>query len=104
MKIAGFCDNDTAMGLRLGGIKEIFVPVGNEKELWFEISKRDDIGVLLITEAIADEIKKYLDDFRIRNNIPIIIEIPDKTGRTEGHVDFVSHLIKKAVGIEVDKK
>lgn len=104
MKLAAFCDKDTATGLRLAGIKEIFVPHRNEKEIWFKIIDRDDIGVIFITEEIAGSIAKYLKDFRLRNNIPIIVEIPDKHGRKKDHVDFVSHLIKKAVGIEVNKK
>lgn len=104
MKIAGFCDRDTAVGLRLSGIKEIFIPKENEKELWFEIIERDDIGILFITEEIAEILDKYLKDFRLIHNIPIIVEIPDKKGHRKDHVDFVSHLIKKAVGIEVSKK
>ena len=55
------------------------------------------------TEKIAEDLGKYLKEYRIRNNIPIIVEIPDKKGRISEHVDFVSHLIKKAVGIEVKK-
>jgi V/A-type H+-transporting ATPase subunit F len=104
MKLAAFCDRDTAAGFRLAGLKEIFVPDGNEKDIWFNIIEREDIGVLFITEEIAEVIDKYLRDFRIRNTIPIIVEIPDKKGRKKDHVDFVSHLIKKAVGIEVSKK
>ncbi len=104
MKIAGICDNDTAMGLRLAGIKEVYVPNGDAVKIWNEVSDRDDIGIVFITEKIVEDIGKYLKDYRIRNNIPIIIEIPDKKGRISDHVDFVSHLIKKAVGVEVDKK
>ena len=55
-------------------------------------------------KKIAEELGKDLKDFRLINNIPIIVEIPDKKGRKKEHVDFVSHLIKKAVGIEVSKK
>lgn len=104
MKIAALCDPDTAVGLRLAGIHEIFI----EKEkniinLWNEISQKNDIGILFITEKIAYNLGKYLKDYRIRNNLPIIVEIPDKTGRLKGHVDFVTHLIKKAVGIEIKK-
>ena len=72
-------------------------------ELWNEISIKDDIGIIFITEVVAEALDKYLKDFRIRNNLPIIVEIPDKNGRKKDHVDFVSHLIKKAVGIEVNK-
>jgi V/A-type H+-transporting ATPase subunit F len=63
----------------------------------------DDIGIIFITEEIAETLDKYLKEFRIRNNLPIIVEIPDKKGRRKDHVDFVSHLIKKAVGIEVNR-
>jgi V/A-type H+-transporting ATPase subunit F len=104
LKIAAFCDSETAVGLRLVGVKDLFIPNNNERELWNQIKERNDIGILFITEKIAEILDKYLKDFRLINNVPIIIEIPDKKGRIKEHVDFVSHLIKKAVGIEVNKE
>lgn len=104
MKLAALSDKDTAVGLRLAGIQELFVPNGNAKEIWNQIIERDDIGILFVTEKIAEELDKYLKDFRIRNIIPIIVEIPDKKGRLKDHVDFVSHVIKKAVGVEISKE
>jgi V/A-type H+-transporting ATPase subunit F len=103
MKIAAFCDHDTATGFRLAGVKDIFIPVGNEKEIWNKITERNDIGILLISEQISQNLDKYIRDYRYANNIPIILEIPDKKGRIKDHVDFISYLIKKAVGIEVNR-
>ena len=103
MRLAALCDDDTAVGMRLAGVNDIFIPNGNTMDVWNKITDRDDIGILFITEKIAEDLGKYLKDFRIRNNIPIIVEIPDKKGRIDDHVDFVSHLIKKAVGIEIKK-
>jgi len=103
MRLAAFCDNDTAVGMRLAGVNDLFIPNGNAVDIWNQITERNDIGILFITEKIAKDLGKYLKEFRIRNNIPIIVEIPDKKGRIADHVDFVSHLIKKAVGIEVNK-
>ena len=103
MRLAAFCDNDTAVGMRLAGVNELFIPNGDTLDVWKQVAERDDIGILFITERIAEDLGKYLKEFRIRNNIPIIVEIPDKKGRITDHVDFVSHLIKKAVGIEVKK-
>ena len=103
MRLAAFCDNDTAIGMRLAGINDLFTPNGDTLDVWNKITERDDIGILFITEKIAEDLGKYLKEYRIRNNIPIIVEIPDKKGRISDHVDFVSHLIKKAVGIEVNK-
>jgi len=104
MKLAAFCDIDTAVGMRLAGVSELFIPNGNTLDIWNQIIKRDDIGILFVTEKTAEDLGKYLKDFRIRNNIPIIVEIPDKKGRIKDHVDFISHVIKKAVGVEISKE
>ena len=101
MKIAAFCDNDTAVGFRLAGIQDLFVSNGNTKELWNKFCERDDIGILFITERIAEALGKYLKEFRVSNDTPIIVEIPDKKGKMKDHVDFISQLIKKAVGVEI---
>ena len=104
MKIIGIGDNDTIMALRLAGIKELYTPDGDEVSIWNKIIEKEDIGIIIITENIADKIGNYIKDFRNRNTIPLIIEIPDKKGRKKDHIDYISHLIKKAVGVEVKKK
>ena len=103
MKIAAFCDKDTAMGFRLSGIKEIYIGEENEITTWNKIIEKDDIGIILINEDIVEKLGKILNEFRLRNNIPIIIEIPDKKGRKKDHIDYISYLIKRAVGIELKK-
>jgi len=104
MKLAALCDEDTAVGLRLVGIKETYVPKEDSAKIWKELSERDDIGIIFITEQIVEDLQRELKDFRLQNNIPIILEIPDKKGRLQDHADFVSHLIKKAVGVEISKE
>jgi V/A-type H+-transporting ATPase subunit F len=103
LKIAVLGDIDTAAGFRLAGIHDVFITNKNEREIWNKICERDDIGILFITEKIAEALGKYLKEYRISHDTPIIVEIPDKKGRLEGHVDYISHLIKKAVGVEVEK-
>ncbi len=104
MKLAAICDKDTAIGLRLAGIKETHVNEENPNKIWNEISQREDVGIIFITEKVARDLGRNLKEFRIRNNIPIILEIPDKKGRSKEHIDYVSSLIKKAVGIDVGKQ
>ena len=104
MKLAGLCDKDIAAGLRLAGIKELFIPETNELILWNKIKERDDIGILFITEEIVRTLGNHLKDYRLIHNLPIIVEIPNKKGRKKDHIDFVSHLIKKAVGVDIDKE
>jgi len=104
MKLAALCDEDTAVGLRLAGIKETYVPKDDSAKIWKELSERDDIGIIFITEQIVEYLQRELKDFRLHNNIPIILEIPDKSGRRKDYADFISHLIKKAVGVEISKE
>ena len=103
MKIAGICNKDIAVGLRFAGVQELYVPDENAVNIWKELSERDDIGVVFVTEEIAENIGKHLNEYRLRNTLPIIVEIPDKKGRRTDRVDYISHLIKKAVGIEISK-
>ena len=105
MKLAALCDQETAVGLRLAGIRDLYTPQGsNLTALFQELTKRTDVGVVLITEKIAHGLGSMLKDFRIHQKYPIFIEIPDKKGKLEDHVDIVSHLIKRAVGMDVSKK
>lgn len=103
MKILSFCDKDTSVGLRLAGITNTYIPDENAINSWNKITDRDDIGIILITESLAEKLGKILKEFRLRNNIPVIVEIPDKKGRKKEHIDYISHLIKKAVGVEVKR-
>jgi V/A-type H+-transporting ATPase subunit F len=104
MKLAAICDKDTAMGLRLAGIQNIHINPTNILNLLDEMTQDNDVGVIYITEALAEQFKRDLKDYRMTHYIPIIVEIPDKTGHSPDHVDFISHLIKRAVGIDVSKK
>jgi V/A-type H+-transporting ATPase subunit F len=105
MKVAALCDKETAVGLQLTGVRECYVPDSETAlTLFHELTKRTDVGVVIITEKIAQNLDAALKDFRLHKKTPIIVEIPDKTGKIKDHVDIVSLLIKRAVGIDVSKK
>ncbi|MBS3778301.1 MAG: hypothetical protein KGY50_03290 [Candidatus Thermoplasmatota archaeon] len=106
MNVIALCDKDTAAGLQLAGIKTVYVPSKEKTALQYFHQIEDNIesiGIIIVTEQIAEDIGKELNEFRLRNIIPIVIEIPDKHGRKPDHVDYVSHLIKKAVGMEINR-
>ncbi len=106
MNVIAISDKDTAAGLRLAGIQTVYVPTKDHSSLhyWHEIEDNiESIGLIIITEQIAEQIGKELNEFRLRNIIPIIVEIPDKHGRKEDRVDYISYLIKKAVGMEIKR-
>jgi V/A-type H+/Na+-transporting ATPase subunit F len=107
MNIIGFCDTDTAIGLRLAGIKDVRIPnldLSDLMNLWNAVEEESDtIGLIFITENLAEHLGQQLKEYRLRNTIPIVIEIPDKKGRKKDHIDYVSYLMKKAVGMDIKK-
>jgi vacuolar-type H+-ATPase subunit F/Vma7 len=104
MKIVAICDESVAIGLELAGVHEVYVPDGDEKELFQDIVNRDDVGILFITEDVAKTISRDLKEFFLQGKeFPIIVEIPGKE-KVEGYVDNISALIKRAVGISVERR
>ena len=104
MKIVAICDETTAVGLELAGVHEVYVPEGDEREIFRDIINREDVGIMFITENIAKSINRELKEFFLQGKeFPIIVEIPGKE-RVEGYIDNISTLIKRAVGVSVDRR
>ncbi|MEM2110048.1 MAG: V-type ATP synthase subunit F [Candidatus Odinarchaeota archaeon] len=102
MKITVVADEDTVLGLKLAGVNETYTvtsPVEAENKIR-ELAERPDVGLIIITEQIGVKIRKLINDI-IRKGIPIILEIPDKTGPMKGVEDPIRELVKKAVGVDI---
>jgi V/A-type H+-transporting ATPase subunit F len=102
MKIGVVGDFDTVTGFRLAGVKETYDV--EEPEAAVEALKKlmkEDIGVIIITERLADQIRDETEELIEEKTLPIIVEIPDKKGPIEGKADPIMALIKKAVGVEI---
>jgi V/A-type H+-transporting ATPase subunit F len=106
--IAVIGDKDTTLGFAIAGIKHIFyVETGQKatKDALESCLSNPEIGVVIITERVADSIRDDIDRLKMDKTLyPIIIEIPDKQGEIPGRKDPISLLIKRAIGVEVTKK
>lgn len=108
--IAIIGDNDTVTGFRLGGIKEGIVISNEESEKAREEAEealdtlvKSDISIIFITEVIADNIREYINKKIGSDVLPMIIEIPDKSGPSERDSDPMGELIKRVIGVEMVK-
>ena len=109
-KIAIIGDQDTLTGFELAGIKEIYrAEITDEKSvaeverILKNLLRREDIGLILITERIADKLRKTIEEIEVKKEevFPIIIEIPDKKGPVQRVVLPLQKLVRRAIGIEV---
>ncbi len=103
-KIAIIADQDTVTGFMLGGIKEGY-PVEDAEEAGktLEDLVRKDYSVIITTEKIGDELREKIDNLTSERALPMIIEIPDKTGSIERETDPLRELIKRVIGVEMVK-
>lgn len=102
--VAVIGDIDTVTGFQLGGIKiSKVVETSKDAENALDELINEKISIIIITEKIADDIRKYMDKKIGSDVLPMIIEIPDKSGPSDRDSDPMGELIKRVIGVEMVK-
>jgi V/A-type H+-transporting ATPase subunit F len=102
MKAFLISDNvDTEVGMRLAGVKGTIVhdKAGILKEL-NNITSNKEIGIILITEKMASLVRDEIDKIKLRMDVPLIVEIPDRHGTTRGK-DSITRYVKESIGLKI---
>ncbi|MCD6121183.1 MAG: V-type ATP synthase subunit F [Spirochaetales bacterium] len=106
MKFYLITDNiDTQIGLRLVGVKGVTVHTKKEvldalESLKARLKEREDIGILLITEKIAELIPDELNEMRLSKKLPLVTVIPDRHGSRRPK-DFITRNVEEAIGVKI---
>lgn len=103
MKISVVADHTTVTGFRLAGVKDCHEVEKPEdaKEVLKALSKEEDQGMIIITEAIAEKMRDEIDAMTEGRVTPLVVEIPDSKGPLPDKEDLIRKLVKQAVGIEI---
>ncbi len=105
MEIALIGDRHTVYGFRLAGIRKTFLMEEISQDIRETLKGlfSDNIGIILVTEKVAEEIGNILEEVdRFRKGImPIIVEIPDSGGPLPERIDPIRGLIKRTIGFEI---
>ena len=101
MKYFVISDNaDTLVGLRLAGIPGCRVSTREETLAAIDAAVSDpDVGILLITEALAALCPDKLDPLKLSAQTPLVVEIPDRHGARSK--DSITRYIREAIGVKV---
>jgi V/A-type H+-transporting ATPase subunit F len=102
MKMFLISDNlDTKIGMRLAGIEGVVVHEKDEVlDMLTKALKDIDIGIILITEKLADLVQNELYRMKLAYQTPLIIEIPDRHGSKKA-VDAITHYVREAIGLKI---
>lgn len=106
MKIGVIGDSNTVLGFRLAGVRETYETEEPLKalEALKILFKDNEMGLIIITERIADKLRAEIDKLTEGMVTPLIVEIPDKGGAVERKVDPIKEMVRRAVGIEIKFK
>lgn len=102
MKMYLISDNvDTLVGLKIAGIDgEVLHTEKEVLECIEKIRARKDIGIIIITEKIAELIPGKMNEIKTSKYLPLIVEIPDRHGSNKGD-DWILRYIKEAIGLKI---
>jgi V/A-type H+/Na+-transporting ATPase subunit F len=102
MKAFLISDNvDTAVGLKFAGIQSVVLHMREDiLEKVNELKKNKEIGIIILTEKIAELIEDRVREIKLSKEIPLIVEIPDRHGTIKGQ-DSILKYVKESVGIKI---
>lgn len=102
MKFFLLSDNvDTLTGMRLAGIKGVLVHEREEIIAALEDAcSSSEIGILLVTEVLAEKVSEELKSIRLDASKPIVTIIPDRHGERR-RSDYITNYIKESIGLKI---
>jgi V/A-type H+-transporting ATPase subunit F len=94
-------DEDAVLGFGLVGVAGAVVrSQAQAREAFSTALEQTDIGIIIITERIADLIRPQVDRFVFTRNFPLIVEIPDRKGPLTGKPG-IREMVNQAIGIKL---
>lgn len=95
-------DEDTVRGFQLAGVDGAVATLPAQAATALrEAAAQPGIGIVILTEAVADGIRGQIETLRLERDRPLIVEIPGPSGALPGR-RTLPHLIRHAVGINLD--
>ena len=101
MKFFCVADEDTVRGFRLAGVDGEAVASAQEAERAIRLAaERPDLGILIVTDAVAADARSFVDEVRLTRSRPLIVEIPGPQGPMPGR-KTLRQLVQEAIGIRL---
>ncbi len=95
-------DNSDAMnGMRLAGIEGVVARSEKDMRAALDgIAAATDIGMVLVTEKIADTYQAMLDEARKNQTGALLITVPSTGGSAAGK-DRITRYVREAIGVKI---
>ena len=94
-------DEDAVLGFGLVGVEgRAAVSPQEAREALSAALEDKQVGIILITERVAELIRGQVDRYMYTRSFPLIVEIPDRKGPLAGKLG-IREMVNQAIGIKL---
>ncbi|NLF39166.1 hypothetical protein GX586_06960 [bacterium] len=99
MKIRVVGDIITVRGIGFAGVDGAVAETADEARAAIRrFLAEPGVGLVLVAQSLAAQLGEEFDEYKIRKEMPLVLNIPDRTGAGG---DNIENLVQKTLGIRV---
>jgi V/A-type H+-transporting ATPase subunit F len=101
MKVLVIGHPEAVLGFSLAGVSgRVATTVEELNQALDEVQASRDVGIVLVTQDVAQLIPARMEHLKLRSTIPLIVEIPATGGLPEGQ-ESLGEIVLRAIGIKL---
>lgn len=101
MKVLVIGHPDAVLGFSLAGVGGRVATTADEvNQALDEAQAARDVGIVLVTQDVAQLIPARMEHLKLRSTVPLIVEIPSQGGVPEGQASL-GEIVLRAIGIKL---
>ena len=101
MKVLVIGHPEAVLGFSLAGVSgRVATNAAEVNQALDDVQGSKDIGIVLVTQDVAQLIPARMEHLKLRSTIPLVVEIPAQGGVPEGQ-ESLGEIVLRAIGIKL---
>jgi len=101
MKVLVIGHPEAVLGFSLAGVGgRVATTAAEVNQALDEAQTSKDVGIVLVTQDVAELIPARMEHLKLRSTVPLIVEIPARGGAPEGQASL-GEIVLRAIGIKL---
>jgi V/A-type H+/Na+-transporting ATPase subunit F len=101
MKVLVIGHPEAVLGFSLAGVSgRVATTAAEVNQALDEVQASRDVGIVLVTQDVAQLIPARMEHLKLRSTIPLVVEIPAQGGAPEGE-ESLGEIVLRAIGIKL---
>ncbi len=101
MRLLVIGSQDAVWGFSLAGVRGQIVTTAEELNQALDAAlENEELGIVLITEGVADLARQRVEEAMIRSTTPLVVEIPGPEGPSPDRPSL-SEVIRRTIGVRI---